>query len=277
MAKSWQDRGNGQWKLTVTSDDPTDSPSVFYGTRDEMTDKLADAQANANRRIAELRRNGNGNGHQAVSPNEPRPLSASDRMQTVAELSDPATVDKAVTRVLESVVGPVETLRASQAQGGEERRANLAAEAAEQFSRETPDWFASDHNKNTLLRYMMRMGGDPTNPAHYTRAFEELSAAQLLQAIPSDESANLNDEPGPERERNAPTPTQPPKAPTRTSTGIRASDISGLPPRPTNRLKYTREQIANLSAAEYKRLMFADQEFSRCVDYYAKPKRQAVG
>src|SRR6516225_4981909 len=114
MGKQWTDRGNGQWKLVITDDANGLILSTYYGTKDEIADKQADSLASAGRRINELR---NGNGQ----ANAPRPLSATERLQTVSELNDPATVDRAITRVVESVVGPVDQLRQNTEQDRQER------------------------------------------------------------------------------------------------------------------------------------------------------------
>jgi len=264
--KHWQDLGDGQWKLTITADgDPTAQPSVFRGTRDEILDKLVDSQANANRRIADLRRTTNGTPPSSTPAATPRPLSAAERLETVADLQNPATVDKAVTRVMESVMGPVADFQ-------KERVTRTAIQAAEMFAERTPEWYPSDHNKETLVAYMQTRGLNPMNTMHYTQAFEQLRAAKLLQPRPT-EADDANDEPEAETERNAPNANAKPRTATRYSTSIRSSDISGRPPVPSGKphLKYTREQLANLSAEEYKRLIQADRaELERCENYYAR-------
>lgn len=281
MGKVWSDLGSGRWKLTVTGDNANVPVSVYRGTRDEILDQLADSQANANKRIYELRGTGNGAvvpiPSAGAAPQVPGPLSPAERLQTVAELTNPATVDKAVTRVIESVVGPVQEFRQDRQADREERETRSAVSAAETFARQTPDWYPSDYNKGVLVNFMRTQGLSPTNPQHYTQAFESLSAAQLLQARPEAQTTTI--EPPAEEGRNAPTPTPKPTAPTRFSTSIRSSDISGSAPGPktTPRLKYTREQLRNISASEYKRLMQTDRaELERCEDYYVKnPLRRA--
>lgn len=278
MGKVWTDRGNGQWKLTITSDNPDDgvAPIVVYGTKDEITDKLADAKQNGDRLIKQLRSGAPKPvmfGPVAGSGDGPKPMTAAERMTTVAELNNPATVDKAVTRVIESVVGSVDTLRQDRAEERQERNVRSAAQAATTFAEATPDWYPSDHNKNTLVGYMRRMGLNATDTNNYTQAFEELSAAGLLQARPS-ESDDNNAPTDQRQERTAPTPAATVRTPTRSSTGFRQSDISGQAPRPTTRLKYTREQIAKMSAAKYKELMMSDPELARSNDYYARQDAQ---
>jgi hypothetical protein len=268
MGKSWTDRGHGQWKLVITDDATGAVLSTFYGTKEEIADKQADSLASAGRRITELRSN---NGHTAPAP---KPLSAAERMQTVSDLGNPATVDQGVLRVVESVVGPVSELRQDREAERMERFERAAISTAEAFADDTPDWYPSDYNKNVLVRYMQTQGLNPTNPAHYTQAFEALTAAQLLQPKPAEppEPESINNEPPPAPERNAPAPTrQASPAPTRYSTSIRHSDISGTRPGGTTvRLKYSREQIARMGASKYKELMTSDPELTRCVEYYAK-------
>jgi len=277
MGKVWTDRGNGQWKLTITSDNPDDgvAPIAVYGTKDEILDKLADAKQNGDRLIKQLRSGAPKPvvfGPVAGSGDLPKPMTAAERMTAVAELNNPATVDKAVTRVIESVVGPVDTLRQDRAEERQERNVRAAAQAATTFAEATPDWYPSEHNKNTLVGYMRRMGLNASDTNNYSQAFEELSAAGLLQARPA-ENDNNDAPPDQRQERTAPTPAAA-RTPTRSSTGFRQSDISGQPPRPTTRLKYTREQIAKMSAGKYKELMMSDPELARCNDFYAKQDAQ---
>lgn len=267
MSRRWEDLGNNRWKLTITADDPEDAsqPSVYRGTKEEIADMLAESQSNANRRIAELKRGPNGH---AAPPAAPKPLSPSERMQTVADLQNPATVDKGVTRVIESVMGPIEEERERRHRQDLADHEREAVQAATAFAEDTPEWFPSEHNKNTLVRFMRSQGLNPTNRAHYIQAFDELSAAQLLQPRPSEEEPELEPE-ATAVERNAPAPPKP-KAPSRVSTGITRADISGTPPKPTTRLKYTREQLANLSSADYKRLVLTDRaELERCENFYS--------
>jgi hypothetical protein len=277
--KRWEDLGNNRWKLTLTDDEaPGTVISVFRGTREEINEKLADSQISASRRIAQLRpHNGNGkaNGGAPAAASSP-PLTAAERMQTVADLANPATVDKAITRIVEREVGPLAELRQDRDEDRADRQTRAATEAARKFADTTPEWYPSEYNKTTLVRYMQTQGLDPLQEASYIQAFEDLSAAELLQLKPS--AAQPSTDETTTEGRNAPTPMQPP-TPTRFSTSIRQSDISGSPPRPTTRLKYTREQLANMNAAAYRRLLESDPELIRCVDYYAQQdarKRKAV-
>lgn len=273
--KRWEELGNERFKLTIMPDDPTDTtpPSVYRGTKDEIADLLAQSQENANRRIAELRpaKPVKPNGHAA----EPAPLTPADRMQIVSDLGNPATVDRAITRVVESQTG-VTMEEQRQRQQAEEARQQLDREvnAAMQWAQSTPEWFDSEYNKQTIVRFMKTQGLSLADLAHYNQAFEVLSAAKLLQVKSPGTPEEVESENEDERERNAPVPVPVPQAPRRVSTGVMQSDISGLPPRPTTRLKYTREQISDMSAYDYKQAMLSDPEFSRCVEWYAQQDRQ---
>jgi hypothetical protein len=273
--KHWEELPDGRWKLSIFSDEPDDQtpPSVYRGTKEQIAEMLADSQANANRRIGELKRNGSTptpNGH------GPKPLTPAERMQTVAELGDPATAPEAITRVVESAMGEtMEERRTRQQKEDNDALERAGFLAADSFVKETPEYLANQYNSETMFNYMRSQGMDPTNRQHYTLAFEKLTAAKLLQPKPSEApTQEAEPEEEDERERNAPVPVPVPKAPTRVSTGVMSRDISGLPPRPTTRLKYSREQIAELGGAEYKRLMFADPDFSKCVEWYAQQDRQ---
>jgi hypothetical protein len=268
MPKNWEQIGEDQWKLTITPEQGG-AASIYYGSKDAILDKLADSQANANRRISELRGSANGNGHGAAPPVEPKPLTANDRMQVVADLSNPATVDKAVGRVMESVIGPLDQFQQDRDAERAERVLRAQVEAAQLFAETTPEWYQSDHNCETLANFIVSRGGDLANVDHYRQGFATLSKAQLLQPKP-DESQSSTEPPTEPQERNAPT-LRAQRATTGYSTGVRSSDISGTPPIPVKRLKFSREQIANMSAETYRRNM-SDPEFQRAVEVYTQGK-----
>jgi hypothetical protein len=266
MAQEWQDLGNGRKKLTITDDQGRVPPVHVYGTEQEILAKLAESKINGNAVIAQAKGS--------------KSLTAGDRMQIVADLKDPAKVDSAIARVVETVV-PVDEIKRNSGEERLERQIRLATEAAATFADTTPDWHNSEHNKRTLVEYMKRLGLDNTNVSHYRKAFDELKAANLLQAKPAgeefDEGETITDPEAQTTERTAPAPTaQRPPAPTRFSTGVRSSDISGQQPRPTNRLKYTREQIESMSTAKMRTLM-NDPDFIKASEFYAAEDRKRAG
>jgi hypothetical protein len=277
--KQWQDLGQGRWKLTITDDENSEAvPSVYRGTKEEIADLLADSQHHANRRIAELKRDGKPVHFGPIS-GDPKPMTPNERMQTVADLQNPATVDKAFDRMYEAATGETPAERRDREQReANERYEQQGVETALRFARENPEYVMTQHNANTMVGYMRTHGMDLTNIDHYVTAFAALSAAKLLQLKPLEAEPEI--EPEEEEtmvERNAPTPKPTPRTPARISTGVRASDISGTPPRLTTRLKYSREQLENMSREDYKRLMLTDRaELEKCEEYYAKrPVRRA--
>lgn len=266
MAKRWKELDNDRWQLTVAPDGGGPS-SIFYGTREEILDKLADSQANAIARVEEMRRLPNGNGRSPAAAIQP--MTPGERMQTVADLANPAKVEEGVKRVLESVIGPVDAFK-------QERLVKVQEAAALAFYEEMAPrgWYPSERNKRLLYGHMLAQGLDMAQVDDWKRAYADLVQGQLLEEAPA-EASNLDEVEDGLHRRNAEKPT-PVKTPTRYSTGIRQSDISGSPPTPTKRLKYAREQIDNMSAATYKQLMLSDPEFSRCVEFYAKPARRRI-
>src|ERR1700685_3280435 len=158
MARAWEYVGvrpTGKWKLTITT--PGAQDQIFYGaTKADIADQLADAQDNASKRIQELR-----------NPRQPqqtvpagKPMTDAERFQVAADITDPAKTDKAVTRIIESVVGPVSELRTSITEGREQRGIERATAAATKFQTSTPDWYPSDFNKRTLTGYMKAQNMD---------------------------------------------------------------------------------------------------------------------
>lgn len=274
MAKNWFDLGNNRWKLTITDDQNPDAPpSVYRGSKDEIADMLADSQHNANRRIAELKGNGNGKSvHFGPVAGDPKPLSPNERMTTVAELQDPATVDQAFSRLHQAATGETPEEQRDRRKREEEDNYNrVATDTALQFARDTPEYVMTQHNANTMVAYMRLHGMDLTNIENFQQAFDHLSAEKLLQREAPGSETQTEEEEDEVTERNAPTPKAPPKPPARISTGIQQRDISGTPPRPTTRLKYSREQLDQMSPQTYKQLMLTDRaELEKCEAYYAK-------
>lgn len=264
MASRWETTNDGRLKLTI-SPDGGGPASVFYGdTKEEIYDKVVIAQANANGRIHELRMTPPNGGGSPPPASHPKALSPGERMETVSDLTNPAKAPEAIVKVVESRIG-----RSLDQMAADNLLAAQTA-AAEAFTAQTPDWPDTEYNRRKMVSHMRSQGYDLANIEHYKRAYAELSAAQLLQPA----QAPAQDGNAPEdglHQPNAENPA-PPRPQRRFSTGIRSSDVSGSAPMPTKRLKYTREQTTNISAAEYKRLMLSDPEFSRCVEFYSKPQ-----
>lgn len=268
---TWHDLGGGRHKLIVTSDEPGVPHSEYKGTLKEIASMLANSQRHANRRLAELRgMTPNGHAEPAQQIVAVKPLTPDERVKTVAELSNPATVDTAVLRVVESAMGPLADERARRQEEDADRYNRRIVETVNQFMAETPQWVSSDHNNQVLAGYMQSSGMDPLNRAHYDQAFEYLTSIGLLKLEPTEGEPSAESEET-DLEPNAPAPKAVVhRPPTRISTGVTSRDISGVPPRPNaTRLKYSRDQLMNMGPEEYKKLMFSDgQELLRCEQWY---------
>lgn len=266
MAQTWTDLGNDQWKLTITDESNRVPPAHVTGTKEEIIAKLANSKINGDARIAELKGS-------SIAPGE--------RMKLVTDLQNPATAPEAITKVVETIVGPVAEFQRDRDSERLERQRAKAVEAAQTFADTTDGWFPSEYNKKTLTEYMQRMGMSHSTVSDYKAAFAALSAANLLQLPPEDEDddeleAGTTQTPPADRPAVATAPKPPVKtqAPTRYSTTIRSSDASGTQTRPTTRLKYTREQIAKMSTSKMRELM-NDPDFIKANEYYAaRPVQQ---
>lgn len=272
--KTWQDLGNDMHKLTITSDKPGVPQSVYKGTLQEIANMLAESQTHANERITELR-SVTPNGHVSQPSAAARTLTPEERLKTVTELDNPATVDTAITRVVESQIGPLSEFRERQNRQDATDLERRVAEVAAQWASDEPEWYGSLHNQNAMVKYIELNCGEAglAIRGNYDRAFAELSALGLLQTRPASEGEPPleSEESDLNRNGSAPKAVVPKTPPARISTGVTSRDISGVPPRPGTRLKYSREQLAAMGAAEYKSLMMSDgAELLKCEKYYAE-------
>lgn len=270
--KNWENINEGPGRRVKLTIDPGQGAplQVYYGNnRQQITDQLVDAQEHATRRIAQLQREPGAATPPAPKPprRRPAPLGDGERFQIATDMQMPATVDKAVTRLVESATGvTMDELRGVVDDHREEETATAAIAAATQFIQAEPNWYPSDHNKRTLTDYLETMGLDPTNVQSYQRAFRTLTQAKLLQ-VRTDEDDNPPEDQEPERIAPTRIAGSLPR-PRVTSTGIRSSDISGNAPRPSVRLKYTPEQISQIGPEKYKHLMLTDPDFVRAAEAY---------
>lgn len=266
MAREWDTIGEGanrKHRLTITTQGR--NPQVYIGkSKAEIAEQLAHAQEHATEHIVKL----SSREPEAPAVAAPKQLEPSERMQMVSDITNPAKVDEAFTRLVETTVGaPISDIRKAVAKPSQDERETAAITAAKSFAENTPDWFASPHNNNLLVDFMQAQNMDPTDRDAYVTAFGRLKAAGLLQKAPE---RTTDDEPEPQRiAENKPVPT-------RYSTGVRPSEMGGSSTTPARRFKWTREEIDQMSAARYKQLMQSDPDFSKAVDFYAQPQRRTA-
>ena len=141
---------------------------------EELVDKLAEAQANATKKIREL--------------SQPRPVKVEELNPdqevalSQALLAEPS---KVLRRQIEQTFGmPVDEIRDNLRMAKETRVAQEADQAAREFVAETPDYFACPENFQRISRYMDRMGMPPTK-ASIQQAYSDLNADGILRAKPT--------------------------------------------------------------------------------------------
>ncbi len=260
MKHEWRNDGepvNGFYEAVVDMEDGT-NPQVFRGTTHRLVaDALLKAQANATKRLQELRAEQR---PQPVASAQPlaHPLTAEERMQLAHDISDPDRSDAAVERILAAKGVRLNEVSELIAERNLRRRSEAAIEAAAKFEVETPDWIATAHNKQTLVNYMQAQGMQPTLPNFHT-AFENLRTAGLLQ-LETEEPTPATPEPAKEPERISPVTTRPR---TTLSTGVRAGNGSPAPAQ--SRPRYTKRDLDNMELDEYQRRYTSEPGFAAAV------------
>jgi hypothetical protein len=269
MPVTWRNNGepvDGEYVAEISFTDGRQK-QVFRGASyKDVADRLLQAQEHASDAINQLKQ---GRTPDPATPRrraQPKPMTAGERMKVASDITDPAKADGAITRVVESVIGPVESIREAVNKLDDDDEAREGEAAAQSFSAATPDWYPSDHNKGVLVKFMQTKGYAPTSSKNFSIAFDELREAGLLQSRPADPPPNgQEDEPPPER-----IASQPVSRPRGTLvTGVRASDTSGTGPR-APRPKYTREDIEKMGTATYKQKLQSEPGFEALVEQLYK-------
>lgn len=275
MPVTWENDGqpvDGEYIATITFEDGS-QPQRFKGQGyKQVADALLTAQENASRAIRTLRAG------QQIEPARPRknrqvkPMTPGERLGAVADLQDPNKADKAITRIVEATVGPVDAIREAIDKTDDEEAAADAATETKAFVDSTPEWYASDYNKQTLVNYMAANSVAPTRK-NFAVCFAKLLDAGLLQRKPAETAPETESESGAEGKpnggglpHNGGLPTAPRTRPrgTLVTTGIRAEDTSGSPrpPRP----RYTKDDIEKMPNALYKQKLTSEPGFAALVD-----------
>jgi hypothetical protein len=275
MPVTWENDGqpvDGEYIATITFEDGS-QPQRFKGqSYKQVADALLAAQENASRAIKNLRAG------QQIEParprknRQPKPMTPGERLGAVADLQDPNKADKAITRIVEATVGPVEAIREAIDKTEDEEAAAEAAAETKAFVDATPEWYPTDYNKQTLVNYMAANSIAPTRK-NFSICFSKLLDAGLLQRKPAETGVEPEPEPGANGKPNGsglphdgglpPAPRTRPRG-TLVTTGIRAEDTSGSPrpPRP----RYTKDDIEKMPNALYRQKLDSEPGFSALVD-----------
>lgn len=281
MPYRWLNDGNADDQGNYTLQIETHSGarvSTFTGkSKEEVAERLAASQEEANITISNLRRPDTGKQGLRVQPKE---LTPADRLRLSTDITDPSRVVEAVEEIVTARTGisPDKVGQEFARLSNEEQSAYYVREA-EAFARENPDYYGVPQNRDALFRELMSHKWDITRN-NFTLAFEALK--QRGEMIPWPDSNAEETEPEEEFETVPPQPrytngqtrntngatAQPAPAPRprSISTGIRNSDASALPPPPVRKAKYTRADIEKMSRAEFNEKLQTDPDFRRQVD-----------
>jgi hypothetical protein len=249
-------------------------PIFTYG-RDisEVMEKLARQNANAQlalaRRAAALqaqRMNGTDPTPTAVSPTAtvppPRVISPDQVMQATQDLGNPAKAGAAVATLIESATGLDPVKLAQQ---------NYARTAME-WEAQTPDFFPHAGNRQLVGERAIRLaGGKPGLVTHeiLQQAFNTLTTEGLLFERAEPDSTILPSSPPPSSAFPGESQVQPTERPrgTRFASGARSTTFSAPQAPPTRAIKYTAEQIRNMSERERMKV-FNDPDYIAACEYH---------
>jgi hypothetical protein len=283
MFKEWlndkQPDENGDYVLVIKNAQGA-RVSTFKGkTMDEVADKLADSQVNANREISRLRKPDSGKQALNVRTQE---ISPADRLRYSEDVRDPEKVVEVIEEIVTRRTGlspnriGAEFARMSKADQDAyyEREANA-------FIAQHPEYYPVPQNRDQLFDELRANGWDLTRN-NLALAFETLTERDTLIPWPDDSQEQIQQEPIPIstytpkpvyfENGNAPAsgqttaPAAPSPRPRSVSTGLRHSDASASPPPPPARKKYTRADVERMSRAEFNDKLRSDPDFRKQVD-----------
>lgn len=277
MAKRyWENEGapdaNGNYCMVIDPEEEGQRASRYKGkSREEVYEKVADAQQHATEKFAKQRREGiqlRTPDRAAVTVPQPRKLNADETFDIATRLNTAGQEANAITEAVEAAIGvPLATLsKAVESMTKPERDAYYEAESVA-FVEENPDYYVHPQNLVALFNYLQAHGLDLTRN-NLAIAFRELSNRNLLLQEPEEDEDEEADEqepkPTPSTPREDPSP-QPRPRKTSVSTGFRTRDASGEKPAPKAPARITRAEIDAMPRHEYAQKM-ADPSFRRQVD-----------
>jgi hypothetical protein len=282
MFKEWlndkQPDENGDYVLVIKNAQGA-RVSTFKGkTMDEVADKLADSQVNANREISRLRKPDSAKAPLTVKTQE---ITPTDRLRYAEELRDPERVVEAIEEIVTRRTGlsPDKIGREFARLSKAEQDAYYDREARA-FIEQTPEYYPVPQNRDQIFEELKANGWDLTRN-NLALAFETLQDRDTLIPWPDDSQEQLQPEPIPAQYRRTQpvyingsesasgqttAPAAPSPRPRSVSTGLRSSDASASAPPPAQKKKYTRADIEKMSRAEFNEKLRADPDFRKQVD-----------
>jgi hypothetical protein len=282
MFKEWlndkQPDENGDYVLVIKNAQGG-RVSTFKGkTIDEVADKLADSQVNANRELNRLRQPDTGKKALTVRTQE---ITPADRLRYSEDVRDPEKVVEVIEEIVTRRTGlspnriGVEFARMSK----DEQDAYYDREARA-FIEQHPEYYPVPQNRDQLFEELRANGWDLTRN-NLALVFETLKERDSLVPWPDDTQEQIPEELIPVREfapqpvyingnasasGQTTAPAAPSPRPRSVSTGLRHSDANASPPPPAQKKKYTRADVERMSRSEFNEKLRSDPEFRRQVD-----------
>lgn len=176
----------------------------------------------------------------------PQPLTAEERIQLAADISDPEKFDAVSQRLIRASIGDPEALRTRLARLEQKASQSDALEQAQAFKNANPDYHVCKQNFETLANWIIKNGLEPVQE-NFQLAYDTLKEYMIQKPQPVVAAPVVVPDPPP-----APTPARP------VSSGLTRSNGSDSGPAP--KTGYTQAEIDKMSGDEYKRLVL-DPEF----------------
>ncbi len=250
----------GTFAYVIDLEDGT-NPQVTYGrTEQEVLDKLAHQNANAQAALARRISVGRTVPNQAATrgPVMVAPRMTADQVQqATADLENPAKSGKAIASLVQDATGL------------DLNRLVLAnfRETAEAWEAEHPEFYSHFGNKRLLTDQAKQYAGGELGritPQILTQAFNDLSAAGLLFTEPAAPFNSSTPSPLPGE-----SPAQRMERPRRLSTGVRGTTLRTGTVAPQRTLKYSEQDIRSMPLSKSKQLLESrDRDYAEACEFY---------
>lgn len=266
------------------------TPQVFEAdTQEELIDKLAAAHENASVTVYKAKRAAKVGALMEMEPDPEVPfrvyeetvLSADDRVAMANALKDPANTPHVIKKILASYGIPVDDVRQMLREKEIEKQRDFMFEQAQLFSNDHPEYVDSEHNNQTMLKYINKHNMAWTKK-NLEIAYADLTDEGLLtvrapeqpvQVAPAVSEPVVAAAPVPEQTITATaTPAAPISAeptdvrPKVSSSGLSRENSSAAPGAPAPKAPgITAQDVARMSSTEYN-LKLRDPEFRKAVD-----------
>lgn len=189
---------DGGWEVRVRSLIPGGQDQVYRGrTKKEVTSKLAEGQANAQKRIHELDRAKRLKNillePEVLSPAptfERRQLTADETYKLTNQLTDPAKAPSALRALMEAELGaPLETVRGALTRTSLEAEENRSRVIAREWVANNPSFYGSQENIQVMGDFFKERGWSVTTK-NMDIAYSFLDASGALSDVPVEEEVH---------------------------------------------------------------------------------------